>query len=232
MKKELIWRKMTTPPMSQGGDSWERQIDEVWACRSSQVSQVCQMRFFESKTFGKMTHYIIKKVDEQRIQREGILAALNSEEPTYAEKVSILGKFQKGNNYAIEVFPARRRLVDGANLYHMWEFQEKTLPFSTKPILSIPKPEEFEENWDGSAEYAMCSGEKTEYGRVGYLYLKRTDGKPLKWREKQKMKDEIIGDDLIAVEVISSNMSHLKYTCLICLPMDYKLDFGIHSEDK
>lgn len=227
MRKDIAnWRKMTTPPTVQGGNSWERQINEIWASKTSKISQVCQMRFFESKKFGKMTHYIIKKIDEERIKREGVVAAIYSEEPTYADKTAILTRFQKAKNYAIEVFPTRNNLVDGANLYHMWEFKERVLPFSLEHIHKLP--EDFEPMFNSNIEYAI-RGEKSEHGRVGYLYLKKTDGKPLKWREKQAAKDEIIGDDFTAVEVISSSMKHLKYTCLICLPMDYHLDFGIHS---
>lgn len=221
MRKQVnnYWKKMTVPSMSQGGDSWERQIDEVWAQRGDNISRVCQIRFFQSNTFGKMTHYIMKKVDE----RKGPLGFFNSEEPTYAEKIAILEQFKKGNNYAIEVFPKTSQLVDEANLYHMWEFRETPLPFSLEPVFNFPSIEERE----GNIEYAMHV-EKTSYGRVGYLYLKNANGMPLKWKEKQKIKDEIIGEDLTAVEIISKEMPQ-ENTCLICLPMNYKLDFGIHS---
>ena len=67
--------------------------------------------------------------------------------------------------------------------------------------------------------------------RIKYLYLWSADGKELTWKRKQLAKNEIYSDAVTAVEVISSKGAEKNYSCLVCLPLDFRLGFGLHQKD-
>ena len=56
-----------------------------------------------------------------------------------------------------------------------------------------------------------------KYGEITHLWIRRHDGKPLGWTQLQRIKNEIVGDDQLAVQVFpkesnkvdQANMYHL-----------------------
>ena len=140
----------------------------------------------------------------------------------------VLSNISKWSGFALEVFPTAANLMDQANLYHIWQLKHSEgFPFDINVINSAQDFDKELHILNKDVRYQLVA-KKTSYGNVGYLFLKSNDGTELCWKEKQYLKDEIIGDDLTAVEIISEEFKNLGYTCLVCLPIDYELDFGIH----
>lgn len=42
---------------------------------------------------------------------------------------------------------------------------------------------------------------------------------------------DLVGVAVTAVEVISSKGAEKNYSCLVCLPLDFRLGFGLHQKD-
>lgn len=225
------WQRVPVPISATGGNSWERQINTIWKARVGKKGFLVQQRKFLSKNFSEMRHHIIKKFDNEKLRREGFMAMKNSEEPTYSEKLWVLTSIGKWRKIALEVYPTESNVIDGANLYHMWEMEnEESLPFSIEECFT--EPESFEEtvNVDGKIKYTSRTGFMGKE-RIKYLYLRSTDGKELTWKQKQIAKNEIYSDAVIAIEVISSKGAEKNYSCLVCLPLDFRLGFGLHWKD-
>lgn len=228
------WEQVPVPAMIQVGNDWSKQINECWKYVDKKIQTLCQIRNFSTHQFAEMKHIIIKLIDTAKLKSIGALAFLDSEEPSYHQKLWILSNVSKWSSLAVEVFPATTNMIDGANLYHIWQFKDsQNFPFDTT-VINNTTEEIFAENFAEKIRmfnkdilYSLIP-QKSSYGTVGYLFLKSSDGKELKWKEKQYLKNEIIGEDLTAVEVISEQFKKLGYTCLICLPIGYELDFGIH----
>lgn len=217
------WERIPVDKAHKTGENWSRSIDQCWRYTGKRYKEAFQIRFLESKNFSSMTHIIMKRVDKEK----GPKGYLDSEELMYEEKVRILRKLGRVGRVALEVFPERCDLVDDANLYHIWEIaDEKILPFSTGEIFTGNSLKwDRLEAVDLSAQYAT-KVVKTPIGRVMYLFLKGDNGE-LHWWEKQQLKEAATGD-VTAVEIVTSSMSNLGYSCLICLPYKYQLDFGLH----
>ena len=223
------WQRQPVPVEYRNGPTWYRQIDEIWLASNSKERIVVQLRNFSTPRFGAMRHLLIKVLNLKKFALQGTFAIRNSEDPTYEQKAWVLSTLGKWKKIALEVFPKTSELIYAANLYHIWEIEsEEKLPFDLTPITQLPETlSEKLITKSYSVDYEL-QGRRTPYGNVGYLYLRSKDGTELKWKEKQEIKNEIIGEDLIAVEVISEKFSNLNYTCLLCLPIDYNLDFGLH----
>jgi len=206
---------------------WEEKFfDEVWKHESKTDSKLCAVDYLPTCSFGQMRHMTIKKVDKIKVEEQGLRAWILSDEPNYAEKLDALSNVGRWKKFGLEVFPTEEKLVDQANLYHVWEVENSNvLPFELNPIFDVP--EEFEEvsGKDYDVQYALRVY-NTRYGKIAYMYLKSKDGKELRWKQKQHIKNEIVGDET-ALEVIFDKAKNLPYTCLVCLPMGYKLDFGL-----
>lgn len=202
---------------------------EAWKCKiSANKVQLCLIYHLTSKKFGEIRHI----ATQTAICTEGIILDFESwlqtiGEPKYLQKLDTLKNIGTWKKCGLEVFPTVENLVDKADVYHIWELRDKNcLPFKLDPIFDLP--EEFEEiSVKGvKVEYAMRVL-KTKYGKMAYLYLKPVNRTELRWKEKQSIKSEIIGNET-AVEVICNEAKDLPYTCLVCLPMNYELDFGLH----
>lgn len=229
---EEKWEKAPVFDYEQGGDSWERQISECWKYSTKSKESIINVRYIKETKWGEMRHIIIVEVDREKVAKQGVTAIIHSEEPTYGEKVRILSKIGKWKQVALEVYPAEENLVDRANVYHLWEVESKEiLPFPTQKVFE--SPESFNEKLklkDCTISYAKEKG--IINGKVCmYLYLKRNDGKELKWKQKQIAKNEIFMESVTAVEVICKEAIVNDYSCLICLPHDFKLGFGISQND-
>ena len=227
------WERFSVPESHMNGPTWERQLSEIWKCTTKQHFIICQIRNLSTSKFGSMRHIVTKVVDKACLKEHPTLAIINSLDPSYSEKVSILMAIGKWKQLALEVFPRTEDLVDRANLYHIWEVEDTShLPFDISHIKQNPNFFADESTGKGySVEYEL-HGKRSKNGIVGYLYLRSKDGSELKWKQKQQAKNDIIGEDMVAVEVISENFMKLGYTCLICFPIGYRLDFGINSEER
>lgn len=81
----------------------------------------------------------------------------------------------------------------------------------------------------------QASEEETAWGYVTHLWIKRHDGKPVTWAEMQRVKNELAGEALTAIEVYppvdqlvdEANMYHLWV-----LPSGFKLPFSLKSSDE
>lgn len=74
------------------------------------------------------------------------------------------------------------------------------------------------------------STEETEWGAVEHLWIRRHDGKPLIWREMQRIKNELMGVERVAVEVyppVSMLVDDADMYHLWVLPEGFTLPFTI-----
>lgn len=73
---------------------------------------------------------------------------------------------------------------------------------------------------------------QTDWGQIVHLVLRRNDEKPgISWADKQRVKDELVGEDRVAVEVFPPKRqlvddAHLYH--LWVLPEGLELPFGLH----
>lgn len=187
--------------------------------------------------FGNILHLSLHKLDAISLILNMSFNELqdianNSVEPTYEEKVEIVHRLRDiKKKVFIEVFPNQRKLVDEANIYHVWEIEKSKFPFGIEEAFILPEDKEWQrERVNGVDIEYMVRTKKSKLGKVAYFYLRRVDGKPLSWKEKQLLKNELQHEELTAVEIISEQGIG-KPTCLIYLPIDTYLDFGLHLGD-
>lgn len=230
--KRLIpeWTRIPDSQVKSINNPFAEPIDEMWQWRKGTKVFLIQLHYLGEKCFGEATHLTIKKVDMLDVLQKGKLEAMiNSQEPTYSEKLKIVRKFTDTNStIAMEVFPKEREVMDQANLYHVWTAQKSQFPFGIKEATELPKGKEWECETVGDIEIEyMVRVSKTDRGKIAYLYLKRRDGKELCWREKQLIKNELQSEELMAIELITKHGEGTP-TCLVFPPIGFELDFGLH----
>jgi hypothetical protein len=75
----------------------------------------------------------------------------------------------------------------------------------------------------------------TSTGEVTHLVVRRHDMKPIRsWEDMQRIKDELVGPERVAVEVYpprSQLIDEAELYHLWVLPEDYALPFGLHMPD-
>ena len=87
--------------------------DEIWINEVYQVNVRRGLKFADNI----MTHLSIKRRDKQA-------------KPDWRDFQWIKNQLTSSESEAIEIYPKESRLVDGANQYHLWCFEEGvTLPF-------------------------------------------------------------------------------------------------------
>ena len=152
------------------------------------------------------------------------------------ERVDIVSSIGKWKQLALEVYPTSKNLVNAANIYHIWEIRdENSLPFS---IDQISRPNTYQE------ERMVCkpNGSFKSYevsfslvrrrfaaGMFTYLFVHSDQIRELKWAQKYYIKEQIFGERITAVEVISELFQNEGYSCLIGYPEGFDLGFGIHK---
>lgn len=140
----------------------------------------------------------------------------NMIEATYKQKVQILKELGIWKEVALEVMPRENDVVDRENLYHIWEFQ---YPYSfmhdIKPIYD--EPQMYEGCWR-DIDYHV-------FERFGITYIYFKSLKQITWRQKQNLKNSLMGEHIIAVEIIQEEMLNKGYSCMICFKE--VLDFGL-----
>ena len=130
----------------------------------------------------------------------------------------------------LEIFPRESSLVDMANLYHLWILPvDYQFPF----LIEYPTERNYEET---GYFYDIMFGVKeiqTEYGKVVVLSIKSRDGKRIPWKSKQEIKDDLIGREETAIEIIPKGVKSMRddECCIIGMPKKFQLPFGL-SEGK
>lgn len=87
--------------------------------------------------------------------------------------------------------------------------------------------------WVNPLFSVQASTHATDWGDVLHLWIKRHDEKPLVWRDMQRIKNELVGPDRVAVEIYppatelvdSANMYHLWV-----LPAGFVLPFTLRGD--
>lgn len=228
------WKSMDVPEVQQDGLTWERQISEVWQCNEEHRKLTCQIRDFKTPLGRPMRHLIVKDVNKDKYFDNPIIATLFAEDPSYYDRVSIIRELGKWKKLAVEVFPREKDLVDRANLYHLWEIEDRNqLPFDIDLIKDFHdlKPSRyfspfigFDKAFDVNYSVALHT---FKAGQFAYLFVTPIDGVELKWKQKYEIKNGIFGKNVMAVEVISEELGSLPYTCLVCYPWNYEIDFSL-----
>lgn len=130
----MTWIKALSPKQVQDtlgiySGKWQPEMDRCWI-REEDGVMVCSRLIRVPKEFGeKVEHVTITKGSKDfRITSDG------SGGFTWSEKQQIKDELFGKNRLAIEVFPKESRLVDVADVYHLWVFDKKfDLPFGIHP---------------------------------------------------------------------------------------------------
>ena len=126
------WIKGIPPKMIQDTfevlhGKWYPEMDRCWI-RKEDGCCVCS-RLIRTK-FGNVEHVTITR----RMPGAPIFTNNGSGELMWAEKQQIKNELFGENRQAIEVYPAEDRLVNSADVYHLWVFDKKfRLPFGIHP---------------------------------------------------------------------------------------------------
>lgn len=214
------WEKFKIPEQFRG-EHWDTQMSEVWRFKGK-FYFVVQKREFSCE-WGQMNHITIKKISKENFENGRVF---DSVEPDYQEKIWIRQVVRETNRDMLEVFPRESSLVDMENLYHLW-----ILPIDYHFPFSIEYPTE--RNYEETGYfYDIMFGVKeiqTEDGKVVVLSIKSRDGKRIPWKSKQEIKDDLIGKEETAIEIIPKGVKSMKDNecCIIGMPKRFQLPFGL-----
>ena len=102
---------------------WMKEMDRCWL-RESDGTRVCP-RLIRTD-FGLIEHVTLtRSVSEAVKGNYGF---------SWAEKQEIKNELFGEDRFAIEVYPKERKLVDSADVYHLWVFdKKKEMPFGIHP---------------------------------------------------------------------------------------------------
>lgn len=127
----MTWIKAIPPKMMhdrlgvyQG--QWMPEMDRCWIRKEDGV---CVSSRLIRTSMGNIEHVTItRKADGFKVSNDG------SKGFSWAEKQQIKDELFGANRVAVEVYPTEDRLVDTADVYHLWVFDKKyRLPFGIHP---------------------------------------------------------------------------------------------------
>ena len=127
----MTWIKAVTPKQLNEltgvyKGQWMPEMDRCWIREEDQV-MVCS-RLLRTK-WGNVEHVTIT-----RGLKDNILTIDGSSGFTWAEKQQIKNELFGDNRDAVEVYPKESKLVDTADVYHLWVFDKKfEMPFGIHP---------------------------------------------------------------------------------------------------
>ena len=116
---------------------WMPEMDRCWIRKEDHVC-VCS-RLIRTE-WGNVEHVTITKGIQTEILNNLDLSKIKDGSGgfTWAEKQEIKDELFGKNRVAIEVYPKENRLVDSADVYHLWVFDKKfDLPFGIHPKETI-----------------------------------------------------------------------------------------------
>lgn len=108
---------------------WMPEMDRCWEDYERGYS-VCS-RMINTKQFGNVEHVTITRHHDQN----GPIVSTGGSNPIgWNEKQMIKNELFGEDRFAIEVYPKTSRLVDVADVYHLWVFNKKLeMPFGIHP---------------------------------------------------------------------------------------------------
>ena len=127
----MTWVKGVPPKMlhEQFGvyhGEWMPEMDRCWMDYERGYS-VCS-RMINTKQWGNVEHVTISKFD-----KDGDIRTVGGS-IGWNEKMMIKNELFGEDRFAIEVYPKQDRLVDMADVYHLWVFGKKyDMPFGIHP---------------------------------------------------------------------------------------------------
>ncbi len=111
---EKMWQERPSPKSCGYGNGWCRELNHAYVCYEND-GYVCLTRELKTK-WGNVIHCAFRN-------KAGTDIPWSTKQWI---KDSLFGK----ERVAVEVFPAENRLVDKANMYHLWIFEKGfELPF-------------------------------------------------------------------------------------------------------
>lgn len=124
----------------------------------------------------------------------------------------------------------RRMMKQGWTAWEDWTDRYLTMP------TYVRRPNGIEKFWKNSLYTVQLFTKPSEWGDIKLLMVRRNDEGPIRsWSDMQRVKNELAGEDRIAVEVYpkeadlidQANMYHLWV-----LPEGFNLPFGLHINAK
>ena len=104
---------------------WMPEMDRCWIRKEDGV---CVCSRLIRTPLGNVEHVTISK------NKKGLPTTDGTNGFTWAEKQEIKNELFGENRVAVEVYPTTDRLVDVADIYHLWVFDKKyRLPFGIHP---------------------------------------------------------------------------------------------------
>lgn len=192
------------------------QISESWMYVGKKVYDV---QIIDNPTpIGIVKHLAIAKVERDGFKKFS--------EPNFTEKIWIRDSLLKGEPRDIlEIFPREKFLVDVCDLYHLW-----ALPVGFKIPFEVTYPEKDSQTTIENREFIYGKKEElTQYGKFTILAIYAKNGERISWKEKQKIKDSLIGEDVTAIEMIEKSTMRMRdyESYIIGLPDEMQLPFGL-----
>ncbi len=127
----MTWIKAVTPKQLNDNfkvyrGKWMPEMDRCWIRVEDGVCVCSRMIRLDPQWGGKVEHVTITK------NKDGFSGLTNDGSGgfTWAEKQQIKDELFGKNRVAIEVYPKEDRMVNSADVYHLWVFDKKfNLPF-------------------------------------------------------------------------------------------------------
>ena len=216
MPEKTDWKLMYTEVKS---CEYDDELMKHWQYQDESLMYHVFARYFFCN-WGPMKQVTIGKEALESIH-------YNSKEPSMCEKRKILSELEifKSHEVALEIFPKKSKIVDRFDLYHIWILEQNNFPYYIESV-SIPRITKWKS--------VHINGKKLKYKRkeikIGskkseVYFLKAENGLELVWYDKQNFKDDVIGENVVAVEYISDSAN---ITTLICVPKDSEnFPFGL-----
>ena len=199
-------------------DEYNEEIIYYWKCVYPTWLYAVTVREFFSE-WGSAKHLCIAKE----------LPNKKALEPTMDEKRKIIKGVKAERDIVLpivfEIFPAKKKIVDRYDVYHLWVVSKKTIPFyvDIKPLRLVFR---WKSKVVNGKRIFYTSKQYGFWNPVKVYFLRTEDNAELKWYDKQNFKDQVIGEDVVALEAITDK--HLGYSVLICVPKALsKLPFGL-----
>jgi len=227
------WEKIPVPTVLQTGESWSKDISHIWRKLGKEFSFALQIRNFSimfNRNPYNMAHIIIKKSSSKGSVSGGLprsnaltmfMQLATEFEPDYAEKSEIIKVAGFSNRSTLEVFPSTTKLVDDANLFHLWvlpeSFQMPTIPVEIRTSIEF-----------GNFRYGISSF-SCIFGDIVVAKIENNPKLPIPWAKKQEFKNQIFGKSSTAIEFIPANPNNIEHIYMFCLSEYFQLPFCLKN---